>query len=412
MASSPREFTPQFWSVAGATFLGFLGIGTVLPGLAPHVRHDLGGSDETVGFVIGIFSFVALAARFFSGPLADNRGRKIAFSTGLMSCAMAGAVYLLPMGLAGVYLARLLQGFGEACLYTGAATWAVELAGVHRSGQALGYVSSGIWGGMSAGPVLGHWVGSFEHAAITQTVLALLGFALLARVPENYKPHPRRAKRNWLPRSVVAPGVAVGFVNVHYPVITGFLILHLARHGNSGPAAFTAYALVILFSRFFLGGLPDRMHPKITYYVGLAAMTLGMLVLAAGPPPILAIGAAAILGFGFSLPWSSVASMVLRKTSDREHGSVIGLLGAFYDLFVGIGSFAAGTVSDHFGYPAAFLMAAGALGMAAIVGWFLFPAGQPALARLAQDPENHEAISTAARPDSNRPQKASFHPRA
>jgi len=27
-----------------ATFLGFLGFGSVLPGLAPHVRHDLGGS--------------------------------------------------------------------------------------------------------------------------------------------------------------------------------------------------------------------------------------------------------------------------------------------------------------------------------------------------------------------------------
>ena len=203
MASSLREFPPQFWCVAGATFLGFLGIGTVLPGLAPHVRHDLGGSDETVGFVIGIFSFVALAARFFSGPLADTRGRKTAFSTGLLCCAVAGAVYLAPLGIAGVYLARVLQGFGEAFLYTGAATWAVEIAGVHRSAQALGYVSSGIWGGMSAGPVLGHWVGSFQHAAVDTDVLALLGFALLVRVPERFKPHPHRAKRNWLPRSII-----------------------------------------------------------------------------------------------------------------------------------------------------------------------------------------------------------------
>ena len=35
-------------------------MGTVLPALAPHVRRDLGGSDHTVGFVIGIFSVVAL----------------------------------------------------------------------------------------------------------------------------------------------------------------------------------------------------------------------------------------------------------------------------------------------------------------------------------------------------------------
>src|SRR3954464_8465239 len=193
MESLQRGFGSRFWSLIGATFLGFLGMGTVLPALAPYVRHDLGGSDRTVGWVIGTFSFIALGSRFISGPLADRRGRKITMQTGLMSCACAGLAYLVPLHLPGVYLGRALQGFGEACLYTGAATWAVELAGVHRSGQALGYVSSGIWGGMSAGPVLGHWVGSFEHAALTQTVLALLGFALLARVPEDYKPHPRRA---------------------------------------------------------------------------------------------------------------------------------------------------------------------------------------------------------------------------
>jgi MFS family permease len=375
MASSLREFSPQFWAVAGATFLGFLGIGTVLPGLAPHVRHDLGGSDETVGYVIGIFSFVALGARFFSGTLADTRGRKKVFALGLLCCAIAGAVYFAPLGIAGVYLARVLQGFGEAFLYTGAATWAIEIAGVHRSAQALGYVSSGIWGGMSAGPVLGSWLGSFEHAALAQTLLALMGFVLLVRVPERYKPHPHRTKRSWLPRSMITPGVAVGFVNMHYPVITGFLILHLAQHGNSGRAAFSAYAVVILFSRFFLGSLPDRVHPRITYYAGLFFMTLGLLALAAGPPPAIAIGAAAILGFGFSFPWSSVVSTVLRRTSDREHGSAIGVLGAFYDLFVGVGSFTAGAVSERFGYASAFAMAALALGAAAIVGWFLFPSG-------------------------------------
>lgn len=384
MASSPREFSPQFWGVVGATFLGFLGIGTVLPGLAPHVRYDLGGSDQTVGFVIGIFSFVALGARLFSGPLADSRGRKIAFLAGLLSCALAGAVYLLPLGIAGAYLARVMQGFGEACLYTGAATWAVELAGVHRSSQALGYVSSGIWGGMSAGPVLGHWVGSFQHAALTQTVLALVGFAVLMRVPERYKPRGKTPGRRWLPAGMVAPGIALGFVNIHYPVVTGFLILHLAQHGNSGPAAFTAYALVILTSRFFLGSLPDRINPRVTYYIGIGTMSLGLTILALGPPPFLAVCGAAILGFGFSFPWASVISMVLRKTPDHEHGSAVGILGAFYDLFVGVGSLAAGSVSDHFGYSAAFGMAAASLGAAAIGGWFVFAPARAALAGVAE----------------------------
>ena len=67
MNSAGLGFGARFWSLVGAIFLGFLGIGAVLPGLGPHVRQDLGGSDQTVGFVIGCFSFVALGSRLFLG---------------------------------------------------------------------------------------------------------------------------------------------------------------------------------------------------------------------------------------------------------------------------------------------------------------------------------------------------------
>ena len=168
----PTSLPARFWCLITATFLGFLGFGTVLPGLAPHVRHDLGGSDRTVGFVIGTFSMVALCSRLFAGRLADHKGRKRAFLTGLGSCTVAGFAYLLPWGIGGIYFARALQGIGEACLYTGAAAWAVEVAGVHRSARALGYLSSGIWGGIAAGPLIGQVLGSFNNAARFQIFAA------------------------------------------------------------------------------------------------------------------------------------------------------------------------------------------------------------------------------------------------
>ena len=307
MGSQATGFSTRFWLLIGATFLGFLGMGTVLPAMAPHVRYDLGGSDRTVGWVIGTFSFIALASRFFSGPLSDRRGRKITFMTGLASCALAGGAYLLPLHLPGAFLGRALQGFGEACLYTGAAAWAVQVAGVHRSSQTLGYLSSAIWGGISAGPAVGHWVGSFQHAAMLQVAAATAGCLLAWFVGEDFRPARQHAKRSWIPAALLPPGIAVGFVNVHYPVVTGFLILHLARHGGSGRSAFSAYALTILFSRFFFGRLPDRIHPSITFYAGLLFMACGLVMLGLGPQPALAITAAAILGFGFSFPWSSVA---------------------------------------------------------------------------------------------------------
>jgi MFS family permease len=369
---SSTQLPGRFWCLIAATFLGFLGFGAVLPGLAPHVRHDLGGSDRTVGFVIGTFSVVALCSRLFAGRLADRKGRKRAFLTGLSSCTLAGAAYLLPWGISGIYIGRTLQGIGEACLYTGAAAWTVEVAGVHRSARALGYLSCGIWGGVAAGPMIGQLLGSFNHAARFQILLALTAMALLTQVSEDYQPSAHIRRSGWLRRSLVPAGVAIGLVNVHYPVITGFLILHLARRSNAGPAAFSTYAGFVLLSRFFLGGLPDRIHPKITFNTGLFGMALGLGILATGPTWAGAVLGAALLGFGFSFPWASVASTVLRRTPDGERGSTVSVLSAFYDLFVGMSSFSAGLIANTFGYEAAFLMAIAALGAAAVAGRFVF----------------------------------------
>ncbi len=367
-----RGLGARFWMLIAATFLAFCGIGSVTPGIALHVKHDLGGSDRTIGFVIGTFSVVALGSRFISGPLADRKGRKAAFLTGLAACSLAGVAYLLPLGLTGMYLGRGMQGFGEACLYTGAAAWAVESAGIHRSSRALGFVSTGIWGGFSAGPVIGQWLGSFERAAALQVVAALAAAALLSRVPEHYQAHPSPAKRKWLPRDLIPSGLAVGCVNMQYPVITGFLILHMAKTGGSGPAAFSAYALMVLLARSFLGGLPDRVPAQYTFYGGLASMAAGLSLLALMPGPVASLIGAVLLGFGFAFPWASIAATVLKRTPSHQRGSTVGVLSAFVDLFVGSGSFTAGALAERYGYSSAFLLALGGVAMAAVVGTRVF----------------------------------------
>ena len=103
-------------------------------------------------------------------------------------------------------------------------------------------------------------------------------------------------------------------------------------------------------------------------------MACGLIAIGAGPSRAVAIGAAALLGFGFSFPWSSIASTVLRETPERERGSAVGVLSAFYDLFVGLSSFAAGEISNRFGYGPAFFMAAASLIGASAAAWFVFRA--------------------------------------
>ena len=101
-------------------------------------------------------------------------------------------------------------------------------------------------------------------------------------------------------------------------------------------------------------------------------MSIGLVLIASGPSGSLAIASGAILGLGFSFPWSAVAATVLREIPADERGSAVGILSAFYDLFVGLSSFAAGFAARRYGYPAAFLMSAVALLGAAIAGRYVF----------------------------------------
>jgi predicted MFS family arabinose efflux permease len=227
-----------------------------------------------------------------------------------------------------------------------------------------------------------------------------MAFGMALFVKEDFKPAVHRKGRHWLPASIIPPGLAIGFVNVHYPVITGFLILHLAQHGDGGRAAFTTYALTILLSRFFLGSLPDKIPASITFNGGLVGMAVGLLLLASGPRPFMAVVAAAILGFGFSFPWASVASTVLKRSPVAEHGSTIGFLSAFYDLFVGVSSFTAGAVADRFGYSAAFVMAAISLIAAAVAARFVFIKDEGEMSNAANQGVEQQALDLVDEPAS------------
>jgi MFS family permease len=101
-------------------------------------------------------------------------------------------------------------------------------------------------------------------------------------------------------------------------------------------------------------------------------MAVGITIVAFTSGPVVSVLGAAILGLGFSFPWASIASTVMKRTPSRQRGSAVGVLSAFYDLFVGSSSFLAGVLSGHFGYRSAFLLALGGVIVAAWFGKYVF----------------------------------------
>src|SRR5215218_7428279 len=108
--SRPRR--AAFAGVFAVTFIAFLAVGTVLPVLPRYVKDELGAGDVAVGFVMGAFAFTAVIVRPLAGRMADTRARRPVFVAGLLVTALAGVLCLVPAGVPGLVVARLVLGAG------------------------------------------------------------------------------------------------------------------------------------------------------------------------------------------------------------------------------------------------------------------------------------------------------------
>lgn len=375
-----RPALGAFVGVFAATLLGFLAVGAVLPVLPRYVRGPVGAGDVAVGVVIGAFAFTAIVGRPIGGRLADLRGRRVIVVSGLVIAGIAGALLLVPGGVAWLVFARLVIGLGDGWLFTAGVTWSVDLAPAARRGQAIGLFGLAVWTGLSLGPVIGEALfrlGSYDAVWAFAALSPLAGALLASRLPDTHARGTHAPPRApLLPRAAVRPGIALALANAGYGTMAGFVVLHLADAGiGSGATVFTAFATSVVLTRLVAGGLPDRIGPGRTAFGAFCAEAVGLVLIGLAGSLAVALAGAVVMGMGFSLLFPSLALIVVRGVDERSRGAALGAFTAFFDLGVGIGAPLAGAIAALTDYPVAFLVAAAFAATGAVVGLLGRPAG-------------------------------------
>jgi MFS family permease len=343
-----------------------LGFGAVIPMLPVYLHEQAGASTLITGLLIGLSSGFALLGRLFAGKVADHRGRRIALLLGMGFCAAAGVLYLPLFGLGVLAAGRVLHGLGEGFFVTAAVAWAVDVAPDNRRAQALGFLSSGIWGGVSIGPAIGQALGTMRSVAIFLAVSSAIVMVIVCIMDEQRVIHEHASSR-WFPPPVLLPGMVLGLGNVTYAAMAGFLILLLHGRGHGTAWTFSAFAFAVLFGRAAFGGLPDRMGPRRSLFAGYAFLALGLIAIALGGSSALDIPAAVLVGLGYSFPWPALASVVVGEVPVSERAAALGALNAFYDLFVAGSSAVAGAAAGRWGLAAPFWIALASVGCATVL---------------------------------------------
>ena len=187
----------------------------------PSIANDLALNAVTLSWVPLAFLLSSASTVLSFGRLADMFGRKRIFVLGAVGSMLSSLLLALaPNGPMLIGL-RVVQGITAAMLYATQAAIVTSVYPPERRGQALGMIASGVYFGLTAGPLLGGWLVEhfgWRYAFVIHLPLtaAVLLFAL-PRVRGDWAA-PERGVFDWRGALSYAGGVVA--------VITGATALH------------------------------------------------------------------------------------------------------------------------------------------------------------------------------------------
>jgi len=365
VTSAPVVARPgvAFAGVFAVTFSGLLAVGAVLPVLPRYVHGPLDAGNIAVGVVIGSYAVTGLLFRPLAGRLADRRGRKPAVLLGSILVAVAGFLYLLPLGVAGLIGARLLLGAGEGTVFTAGSAWIVDIAPPGRRGRVIGLYGLAVWSGLSIGPLVGELLlqaSGYTLVWLFAGVSPLVGALIALRLPDPFHPKPEADEHHPLiAREAVQPGTALALASFGYATVASFVVLHLDERGvGHGAVVFGVFATMVVLTRLIGGDLPDRVGPVRVAIVATVVEAAGLATVGVAQTLTVAVGGALAMGAAFSLLYPSLSLIVVGLVPETRRGAALGTFTAFFDAGIGFGAPLAGIAAALSGYEGAFLFAA------------------------------------------------------
>ncbi|HYO52660.1 MFS transporter [Archangium sp.] len=359
-------------------FLDLVGFGIVIP-LLPFYVQSMGGSELSVGVLLGCFSFTQLLATPILGRYSDRYGRRpiILFSLAANALAMglfALASYQLLLPL--LFVSRILAGATSGNISACQATLA-DVTSSDTRARAMGRIGAGIGLGLVLGPVMGgqlsQWGAWFPPLAAG--ALALLGaLGVLLAMPETHPPSARStskpSSRMSALRDSPRPRALMIMLLLYFLVFLSMTTLQVAfallaqeRLGWSAKEVGYVFALVgglgLVIQGALIGPLSQAMGEVRLLVLGALLLSAGMLGVSFAEHPFPLVGAVVLLGTGLGLVQPLLSSLASQTANPSQQGLTLGLAQSSGGLARTVGPVGSGALYKSLGSSAPF--AAGAL---------------------------------------------------
>ncbi len=158
-----NSLTVRIISTSVLIFICYFTIGLQLAVVPGFVHLQLGYNPMVAGLAISAQYVATLLSRPIAGRMGDSVGAKHTTCSGLLVCATSGLFFLLSAWLKDdplasfcvLLLSRLILGFGESWVATGATIWGIGRMGTAYTAQVISWSGIASYGALAAGAPFG-----------------------------------------------------------------------------------------------------------------------------------------------------------------------------------------------------------------------------------------------------------------
>lgn len=341
---------PTAFGLFMAVFLMMIGVGMIVA-VMPRHYIALSGSPHTVGSLAAAFATAYLMVQLVVARLADRYGFRILIIAGYFICSLAGLCFYLSTDALMLIAGRLIQGFGEAPIWSLAPAM-LAIRYPDKAGRMIGGYSAVLHVGLALGPLLGIVSRRFMPVESVFVLFALLcscGGVILILTLRADRPMAEEKKSQAfgqgpvaiLPsdRRIRATLLGVGLYGAGYGTFLTVIPVYLQTTKAIGQTGiglyFTGFYVAIGVAAYLSGVLADRYERRGFMIAGLALGALGIAFVPAVDAVCLAVLlVAAMLAMGI------FGISAFAYLNDMVPVALKGSLSGYYFLSWGLGMFA------------------------------------------------------------------------
>jgi MFS family permease len=368
-SAESRAGTRHILSFVYFTFICYLSIGLPLAVLPPYVHLRMGYSAVLAGLVISAQYIATLASRPWAGRISDRAGAKVSVLWGMGACTVSGVALVAAAAAHQIHwlsfslliASRLILGIGESLGSTGSTLWGITSAGQESTAKVISFNGISTYGAMALGAPLGVILdGQWGLASIGLLTILVGGISLLVayRKPPVPVVHGEHLPFSHVLGRVAPHGMGLALGGICYSVLATFITLFYASRNWGGAAlCLTAFGVAFIVARLLFIQTISRFGGFQVAMVCLSVESLGLFLLWQSQSPWMAIAGSAMGGFGFSLVFPAIGVEAVKRVTEQNRGTALGVYTAFSDVSFFLTGPVAGAVIGIYGYASVFLFA-------------------------------------------------------